>query len=469
MFLCGLWIGHYNKIFEIKKQNLDKEEKKKLKAKIKNKQKLIMVLGLVLSFSFLVLLKYCHLPIYKLNNLFYDLSFKNIPYSKYLKILFPLLGISYYTLTATGYLIDVYRKKYDPERNIFKFALFVGFFPIQLEGPISRYDKLAPQLYKDTNPSYEDMADGGTLILWGMFKKIVIADRLAIAVGEIFNNYTEYGGIIIFVGGIFYAFQLYCDFSGLIDIARGVSRLFGIKLEENFDRPFMSKTVSEFWRRWHMSLGAWLRDYVFYSVAFSKPYMAINKKVHGKVKPVIEKFIASFLPMLCVWLLCGIWHGAGIKYIVYGLYYFVIMMIGILLEPVHIKVCEKLHLNREGIFVKFLAIIRTFTIIVFGLMMFRASSLTTYFDMLSHLFKSGEYDLVNYGLINSKDLAIMVISILFIVVVEIVSEFVPLKNKFDRSNIVLRYSLLIALLFVIIMFGAYGSGYGAIDPLYAAF
>ncbi len=461
VYSCGIWIGHYNKVFEIKKADLDKEEKKKLKAKIKTKQKLIVILGLVLSYTVLALLKYCHLPIGELNSFFRRYSF--------MKILFPILGISYYTLTATGYLIDVYRKKYDCERNIFKIALFIGFFPVQIEGPISRYDKMKPQLFKETISSYNDLACGGTLIIWGIFKKIVIADRLNIAVAEIFRNHNEYAGPMIFLGGIFYAFQLYCDFSGYIDIARGVSRLFGINLDENFDRPFMSKTVSEFWRRWHISLGAWLRDYVFYSVAFSKPYMAINKKVHGKVKPVIEKLIASAIPMLFVWLICGVWHGAGIKYIVYGMYYYVIMMFGILLEPFHIFMCEKLHLNREGAFVKALAIIRTFTIVVFGLMMFRAETLTVWFEMIGRIFKSGRYDLVGFGLINKKDLILMFISIGFIMAVEIISEFKPLRNRFDNSNIALRYALLLGLVVIILLFGAYGGSYGAVDPMYAAF
>ncbi|MCR5113182.1 MAG: hypothetical protein K6A63_04530 [Acholeplasmatales bacterium] len=475
VFGCGIWIGKLNKSFEIKKEGLEKEEKKKLKAQIKKKQKLIMVLGLFLSFLILALLKYTdplkhiglELNIAKnLNELFEKYSFAGF---NSLKLFFPLLGISYYTLTSTGYLIDVYRKKYDCERNIFKLALFIGFFPLQIEGPISRYDKLSPQLYKDTNPTYEDLSYGGSLIVWGLFKKIVIADRLSIAVTEIFNNYNEYAGPVVFLGAIFYAFQLYCDFSGYIDIARGVSRLFGIKLEDNFDRPFMSKTVSEFWRRWHMSLGAWLRDYVFYSVSFSKPYMALNVKIHNKVKPVFEKFIASLLPMLCVWLVCGIWHGCGIKYIVYGMYYYVVMMIGILLEPVHIYLCNKLHLNREGIFVKTLAIIRTLVIVMFGLMMFRADSLPIYFDMVGQLFKGGTYDLIGLGLINSKDLIIMFISIAFILGIEIIQEFIDIPNKFHNSNIAIRYTLIIGLIVVIILFGAYGEGYGAIDPLYAAF
>jgi len=466
VYCCGIWIGSLNKTFDIKKEGLEKEDKKKLKNRIKNEQKAIMLFGVILSFTILALLKYFNLPIYKLNDFFYIHSFKNI---KHYKILFPLLGISYYTMTSTAYLIDVYRKKYDCEKNFFKLALFIGFFPLQLEGPISRYDKLSKDLFKDTNPTYEDLSRGGTLILWGIFKKVVIADRLAIAVNEIFKNYNDYAGPIILVGAIFYAFQLYCDFSGLIDLCRGVSRLFGINLEENFNRPFLSRSVSEFWRRWHMSLGSWLRDYVFYSVAFLKPVMKLNNKVHGKVKPVFEKFIQSLIPMFFVWLVCGIWHGAGSKYIVYGMYYYVIMMLGILFEPINIKVCEKLHINREGLFSNIVAISRTFIIIVFGLMMFRADSLTQYFEMLSRLFKSGRYDLVNFGYVNYKDLIIMVVCIIFIASLEIIQEFVKLREVFDRSNIVIRYTLLLSLVAIIILFGAYGASYGAIDPLYAAF
>lgn len=460
VFSCALWIAHFNKVFELKKQDLSKEDKKILKNKIKNRQKLILILGLVLSYLVLILLKYCDLPIYKLNHLFERHSI--------FKIMFPILGISYYTLQATGYLIDVYRNKYSAEKNIFKLALFIGFFPLQIEGPICRYDKMQT-LYKQTNPSYDDLSKGGIIILLGVFKKIVIADRLNIAVAEIFKNYNEYAGPILFVGGIFYAFQLYCDFSGYVDIARGVSKLFGIDLEQNFDRPFMSKTVSEFWRRWHMSLGAWLRDYVFYSVAFSKTYLKLTSKVHGRVKPVFEKLIVSSIPLFAVWLICGIWHGAGVKYIVYGMYYYVIMMIGILLEPVHMALCNKLKLNRDGIFIKTLAIIRTFILVVFGLMLFRSNSVSEYFEILSRLFKGGKWDLVGFGLVNYKDLILMIVSIVFILGLEIIEEFIPLKEKFYNSNIVLRWSLLFALVFIIVIFGAYGGSYGNVDPMYAAF
>ncbi len=461
VYLSGILIDNLRIKFDNEKLNLSKDEKKILKKKIKSKQKIIMIIGVILALTMLSLLKYFNLPLGKLNNLFTKYHF--------LKIAFPLLGISYYVLTAIGYLIDVGRGKYEAQRNFFKLALFIGFFPCQIEGPFQRYDKTKDMLFKQENPTYNDLSVGTLLTIWGLFKKIVIADRLNLVTAEIFNNFNKNSGISIFIGIIFYAFQLYTDFSGYIDIARGTSRLFGIELEKNFDRPFLSKTVGEFWRRWHMSLGSWLKDYVFYSVALSKPYMAFDKKINGKLSPFFEKFIQVAIPTLFVWLACGIWHGAGIKYIVYGMYYYLIMMFGILIEPIHNFILKKLHLSKESMFIKAIMIIRTFTLVLIGLTLFRANSLNDFVLIIQRLFTSGSFNLIKRNILTWQDMLIIIISLCILIIFEIINEFKDTFKLYYKFPIVFRYSLLLVMIFIIIIFGAYGTNYAPVDPLYALF
>ena len=348
-YVSGLFIQKINDEYKIKKEGLEKEERKALKAKYNKKCRIITLISVLLIVSFLVVLKYLHLPLGSLNN-FFDKYY-------FLKIYFAILGISYYSLIGISYLIDIQRGKYEAQKNYFKLYLFIGFFPTMIEGPFSRYDELSPQLFKQTNPNYSDVAEGLHLIVWGLFKKIFIADRAYIFVGNLLGDWGTYKSYYNLIGLVLYVFELYADFSGYIDIARGVSRVFGIKLTKNFDSPLMSKSVSEFWRRWHISLGAWLKDYIFYPIALSAPVRKISSKVHGKISPAIEKVIINVIPLFFVWLICGIWHGAGIKFIVYGMYFYVIIILEMLFETLKLKIFKK-----DNWFVSVLVIIKTFII-----------------------------------------------------------------------------------------------------------
>ena len=223
------------------------------------KSRRLVILGLFLNFGMLGVVKYTNFAVENLNALFH-MQLRG------LELLLPL-GISFYTFQSSGYLLDVYWKKCDVEKNLFKYALFVSYFPQILQGPIGRYKNLAHQLYEPHKFSGENITRGFERILWGFFKKMVIADWAAVFADAIFNSPDTYGGLSI-IGVLMYTLQLYADFSGGMDVVIGISSMFGITLEENFKRPFFAVSITDFWHRWHITLGTWMKDYVFYPVYF---------------------------------------------------------------------------------------------------------------------------------------------------------------------------------------------------------
>ena len=235
IYVLGLLLGKLDKELELKSKDIEKSEKKKLKEKVKTKKKFIVMIALIINLGILGVIKYFNFFSGNINvllNLFHvDIQIPSMQF------VLPL-GISYYTLQALSYVIDVYRQKIEPDKHLGKVALFLVFFPQVAEGPIGRYKELANQLYQPHKIEFQNLKNGGLLIIWGFFQKTVIADRLGIFVDTVFNNYTQYSGIIIICAVLFYTFQIYADFAGCINIVRGVAEIFGIALEENFKRPF---------------------------------------------------------------------------------------------------------------------------------------------------------------------------------------------------------------------------------------
>lgn len=250
------------------------------------------------------------LGFFKYYNFFIEnwvLAFKSIGYTMNpwtLSIVLPI-GISFYTFHGLSYVIDISKGRIEPSKSWVNYCVFVSYFPLLVAGPIERATHLLPQIERPRKFRYSQGIDGLRLIIWGMFKKVVLADTLATAVNDIFANYKNYSGYTLILGGIYFAFQIYGDFSGYSDIARGVSKCFGIELLLNFDRPFSSKTVTEFWRRWHISLSTWFFDYVFNPIV-------ISLRNWGRNATVIFGLMFTFF-------LTGLWHGAGWKFVVYGL------------------------------------------------------------------------------------------------------------------------------------------------------
>lgn len=216
-------------------------------------------------------------------------------------------------------------------------------------------------------------------------------------VNQIFNFHDQYDGLYVIIGMLLYTLQLYAEFSGCMDIVRGSAQMFGIEMSENFARPFISKTVSEFWRRWHMTLGAWFKDYVFYTISLSKAFMKLSKKTREKFNAFFATLIPTSIAMLAVWFGTGIWHGASWKYVMYGIYYCLIMILGLLTEPLFRKLFEKMHVNREGKIYKALQVVRTFIFVNIGMLMFRADDLKIFGQMFISMFRNLSWDPIRYG------------------------------------------------------------------------
>ena len=446
-----------------------KEEKKKLKNEAKRKKKIVLIIGILINITMLVVLKYSGFIIGEFNNLFKI----NIPVFKFL---LPL-GISYYTLQAISYIVDVYRGKIKAEKNIGKVALFLVYFPQLVEGPIGRFDRLSEQLYRPNEITYKTITYGSQLMLWGYFKKMVIADRVAMYVNHVFENYTEYTFLITILAIVGYTLQIYAEFSGGIDIVRGTSQIFGIELDKNFERPFFAKSIDEFWRRWNITLGAWLKEYIFYPVSLSKLSLKISSLSNKYFKKSnLSKVSAVALSLFCVWLGNGIWHGAGWKYIVYGMYYYAIMMLGKLFAPLGEKIIKVLKIKTEVFSYKLFQILRTCGFVCIGMLIFRAENLRVAFSMFKSIFKvnhlerifSGEAFLL--GGMKVQDLIILIVSSLIMLYISIKQEKgIKIRETLAKQNILFRWIILYGVIISIIVFGIYGEGYNVQSFIYGAF
>ena len=472
VFLTGRFLNRIQDGFDLVKKSLEKEERRALKAVITKQKRTVIAVALIFIFGMLGFLKYCNFFGDILNSTFFvfGLTLK-IPS---FKLLLPL-GISYYTLQAASYIIDVYRGKYRASENPFKVALFLSFFPQIVEGPICRFDLLADSLYEGHRFDYDNFTQGLQLIFWGLLKKLVIADRANILVCSVFENYKQYSGSLILIAGVMYTVQIYAEFSGCMDIVTGSAQLFSVPLSKNFERPFFSRSVNEFWRRWHITLGAWLRDYVFYSISLSKRFAVLSKFT----KKHFSEFFGTLLPtafaLFFVWLCNGIWHGAGFKYICYGMYYYLIMLCGMLLEPLFAKTAALLRVNRDSSFFNIFATLRTCAIVTVGMMLFRSESVGAWIYSLKTVFTDFNAASLNveslYGLgVDIKDLIVILVSVLTVFTVSLIQEKgIDIRPSLAKRNIVLRWAVYIVLIMSVVIFGAYGAGYETVDFIYGQF
>lgn len=395
---------------------------------------------------------------------------------KYLKAfgvdLIAPVGISYYTLQTISYMTDVYRGSVKADKNPVRLVLYLSFFPQIMEGPISRYSQVAPELYSGKPIEFNNVAFGYQRILWGLFKKMLIADRIAPVVGKIFGAYEAYEGSAIFVGAMAFTCQLYMEFSGCMDIVIGTGEIFGIKLPENFRQPFFATGASDFWRRWHITLGTWLKDYVFYPVSLAKPVKKIAKKCKKKFGLKVSKFVAPTIALFAVWTVNGIWHGAGATYIFYGMYYFVLIFIeNITEEPVK-KLGEKLGIYRHKGLLYTLRGIKLFVIVNIGEMFFKANTLSDGFRMLGRIitkFNPGYLAETNFG-IDGYDMGVAFLGIIAVLIVDIIHEKgISIREKIASLSLPVRWGVWYGIIACVIVFGAYGAGYTIVDMIYAAY
>lgn len=449
------------------RKNAEKEEKKKIKAKFTRYKRIVLFFGVVLTLSLLLITKYSNFFIDSVNSLF-RLNFENVS-------IIQQLGISFFCLQAVSYIVDVYYGKIKAEKNPFRVSLYLAFMLTIVEGPIARYDQLGTQLNAGKQNNIENISKGFTRVLWGLFKKVIIADRAVLLVSAVFDHHEKYGGIAVIAAILFYTLQLYCEFSGVMDVMCGLGNTLGIELPENFARPFFAKTINGFWQRWHISLGSWLRDYIFYPISFSNGIKKLSSKTKEKLNPYYAKLIPTSIALFFVWFTNGFWHGVGWKYIFYGLYYYILMMLGVFFEPLFEKLCKKLKINRASRPYAAFQNIRTFLIVNIGMLIFRAESLTVACEMVKSIFTNFDLSVLMVGHKNGFNLGIgdyllIVIGFITLIIVGILQEKgIDLKEKIYKLPYFVKATLLMAFVFIIIIFGAYGEGYGVVDLIYANF
>ena len=459
---------------DIKKRGAyDRKELKIIKEKYNKRKHRFLTFGLGSIIVVLVILKYANFILGNVHNILdlFGISNKKIV----LNLVVPM-GISFYTFQMIAYLMDVYNGE-KAQKNFLKYALYSSFFPSVVQGPIPRYHDLGKQLEEEHVFNMNNITSGIMLILWGYIKKLVIAERLALFVDTIYNDYSSYEGIILMIATVVFSIQIYTDFAGCMDIVTGTARLFGIYLKPNFIRPYFSKTMPEFWRRWHVTLGAWFKDYVFYPFSISNVSLKLNKKARKKFGNGVGRIVAASMPILVVWSLTGIWHGAEWKYVIWGLFHGVLIILSTIFAPYNEKLTKKLNINKEKKGFQVFQILRTFTLCCIGRVFFRADNFKAAIGIFKQTFSGlglkyiSKNRLFDYGL-NAKNMLLVTLFCILIFIVSVIEE--KSKDKFivdiiNEKPQIVRYAILYILIFSVILFGSYGPGYNAANFIYEQF
>lgn len=448
-------------------EETDRELRKAYKKRLEQKRKRAAAAVIVFNLGILGVLKYTGFALENASRLVrvfvpaFDLPG--------LKLVLPL-GISFYTFMAVGYCVDVCREVCEGEKNPLKLALFLSFFPHIMQGPIDQYDALAPQLYEGHPFDYDRAAEGLYRMLWGFFEKLVVADRLAILVNTVIDNHTGYSGLYLLTAMLCYAVQIYADFAGYMDIALGASKILGISPAENFDTPYFAATVPEFWRRWHMTLGSWFRDYLFYPILRSSWCKKLSKVLKDKAGKAAAGTITTCLALAAVWFTTGLWHGASWHYIAWGVYYGALIILSTVTKPLTERASAALHINREANGWKLFSIGKTFCLVLVGYVLFRAGSmshaagiLTGIMTRFSPAFNAPDLD---FGL-DGQDLLIAVLGVLAVFIADMLKYHgVDRLKLFRWLPLAVRWLVLYAAIAAILLFGIYGPGYDAASFIY---
>ena len=408
-------------------EKFHREEKKKRK-------KFAFITSLVLNLAVLFVYKY------------YDFFADNVnsllggSYLPFLKVILPI-GISFYTFQVMGYVIDVYEGKMPAEKNFFTYSLFISFFPQLVAGPIERAENLLPQFYKKHNFDYKRVTDGLVLMAWGFFKKLVVADSVAAIVNTVYNDVTSYTGISLVIATVLFAFQIYGDFSGYSDIARGAALVMGFKLMANFKRPYISKSLTEFWTRWHISLSGWFQDYIFQPIVW-------YSKNPGR---------AVYVAVFTVFIISGFWHGAAWTYVIWGLLHAALRAFEIVTKKAKKKLYKKLGVNTKGKVYGAFRIVTTFILVCFTYIFFRANSISNALYVAGNLFAGGalmpSLDRMGYFANNGP---MLTLCILFMLLVEKWCGDGELTDRINKSSFLIRWGFYYTVMLLIIFFGWFG-------------
>ncbi|MBC8432935.1 MAG: MBOAT family protein [Desulfobacterales bacterium] len=400
-------------------------------------------LGLLFAFKYFNFFNDSFRTVFNEFNIFYNVSAFNV--------LLPV-GISFYTFQTLSYAIDVYQGRKEPERHLGIFALYVSFFPQLVAGPIERSTRLLPQFYKKHDFDYRRVTFGLQLMLWGFFKKVVIADRLAVVVNQVYNNPTDYTGITLIIATYFFAFQIYCDFSGYSDIAIGAAQVLGYDLMKNFNRPYFSKSIGEFWRRWHISLSTWFRDYLYFPLGGNRVSTA-----------------RWYYNIMVVFIISGLWHGANWTFIIWGSLHGIYYLCSLWLKHFGVKLSNLFNLNRYPLIQKFIKVFITFHLVTFAWIFFRSNSVSDAFYIVTHLFDNLGYFILHINALGSGkeliggDLGLgkleLIVSAMLIISMEIthlIQRKRSIRELIAEKAIWIRWPAYYTIIFGTLLLGKYG-------------
>lgn len=425
-------------------------------ARLLQNRKWVFWAGLTAVLGILAVFKYTDFLLYTLESLLGKLGQSRV--LPRLNLILPV-GISFFTFQSAGYLIDVYKGKYKAETNFINLALFVSFFPQLLSGPIGRGDGMLPQYANSKKPSYSDLRAGLLTLTWGYFLKLVIADRAAVLVDAVYSSYGSYAGVCLVFATVVYGLQIYCDFAGYSSMAIGAARMLGILLPENFHSPYFAQSIQEFWRRWHISLSTWFRDYVYFPLGGSRC---------AKWK--------NYRNILIVFLLSGLWHGASWSFAVWGLLHGFYQIAGKVTKPYREKALCAMKINTEAGSYRVFRMAITFLLVDFAWLFFRAEGLGVAVDMLLHILASRNVfplmdALRNHTMgLDSPDMWVLTISVAVLLIVDLLQyRGIDLQSAFARQNWLFRELFLVLFMLFVFIFGIWGNGFNASSFIYFQF
>lgn len=415
----------------------------------------IVAISFILNLTILAFFKYAGFAVNSVNQLFQAVGIRFVVPK--VDVLLPV-GISFYIFQALSYTVDVYRGDVKVEKNLLKYMVFVSFFPQLVAGPIERSSRLLEQFYEKHSFDFERVCRGLMIMLWGFFQKLVVADRLAVLVNQVFLYNSYYSGIEIIVAVMFFAVQIYCDFAGYSNIAIGASQVMGFELMENFRQPYLANSVSDFWRRWHISLTSWFRDYL---------YIPLGGNRKGK--------LAKYRNIMIVFLTSGLWHGANWTYVVWGGLNGLFQVIADLTKKPRQKLKAFFKIRQESGSWRILSTVITFILVDFTWIFFRADSMADALQIISRIFSQfNPWVLVDGTLytlgLSQMDFWIGILSIAVLLTVDIVHERgVKIRSWVLQQNLWFRWSIYLGAIFFILIFGFYGPNYDASQFIYFQF
>ena len=420
-----------------------------------SQKRLWVALSFISNLAILFYFKYFDFFLENLNRVVSKFGVHTI--SKPFDVLLPV-GISFYTFQALSYTMDVYRKEIKAEKNILKYALFVSFFPQLVAGPIERSKNLISQISQPHYFEIERVKNGLALMLWGFFMKLVLADRLAVIVDSIFDNYQSYGGFYIVLAIMFFGFQIYCDFGSYSNIAIGAAQVMGFNLMKNFEQPYLATSVTDFWRRWHVSLTSWFRDYM---------YIPLGGNRKGKLR--------KYINILLVFAVSGLWHGASWNFVFWGMLNGFYQVIGDLCKPIKAKINTLLRVDKTSFSCRVRETVITFILVDFAWTFFRAPSLGVALHMIKSAFAEFNpwifFDGRIYKLgVDEKDFRVLILGLIVLLIADILNEKkIEFRTFLSKQEIWFRWLFYIVAILVILLLGVYGPAYQTSDFIYFQF